>query len=294
MPTSDPAPRDRAERLAAGLPSFTIRALRVAAGVISGAHGRRRRGRGESFWQFRQFQPGDPVSAIDWRRTAATQDIFIREREWEVAQQVWLWCDRSPSMEYASSPELESKRTRAALITLALAAMLLQGGETVGLLGSTPRTGRGRAMLGRIAEHLVADAPPGTGVPAAIRVKRHAQTVLVGDFLEPLEMVAARVRGLANQEVAGHLVQVLDPAEELLPFRGRIRFVGAEEEGDLLIGRVETVNRRYVRRIEEHREGLADIARKHGWGFLTHRTDRGPEPTLLALHQALSGAFDRF
>ena len=79
-----------------------------------------------------------------------------------------------------------------------------------------------------------------------------------------------------------------------MPFRGRIRFVGAEEEGDLLIGRVETVNRRYVRRVDEHREGLAAIARKHGWGFLTHRTDRGPEPTLLALHQALSGAFDRF
>ena len=232
--------------------------------------------------------------ATSHSRTAASQDIFIREREWEVAQQVWLWCDRSPSMDYASSPELEPKRTRAALITLALAAMLLQGGETVGLLGATPRTGRGRAMLGRIAEHLVADAPPGSGVPAAIRVERHAQTVLVGDFLEPLETVAARVRGLANQEVAGHLVQVLDPAEELLPFRGRIRFVGAEEEGDLLIGRVEAVNRRYVRRIEEHRQGLADIARKHGWGFLTHRTDRGPEPTLLALHQALSGAFERF
>ena len=294
MATLDPAPRDRAERLAASLPSFTIRALRVAAGVTSGVHGRRRRGRGESFWQFRQFQPGDAVSAIDWRRTAASQDVFIREREWEVAQKVWLWCDRSPSMNYASSPEFEPKRTRAALITLALAAMLLQGGETVGLLGSTRRTGRGRAMLGRIAEQLVVDAGPGTGVPAPISVERHAQIVLVGDFLEPLDTIAARVRNLANQEVAGHLVQVLDPAEEQLPFRGRIRFVGVEEEGDLLIGRVESVSRRYAKRLEEHRLGLAEIARKHGWGYLTHRTDRGPKPTLLALHEALAGAFERF
>ncbi len=266
----------------------------MAAGVVSGVHGRRRRGRGESFWQFRQFQPGDAVSAIDWRRTGASQDIFIREREWEVAQQVWLWCDRSPSMDYASAPDIEPKRTRAALITLALAAMLLQGGETVGLLGSTPRTGRGRAMLGRIAEQLGLDAPPGSGVPPPARVERHAQTVLVGDFLEPLETIAARVRNLANQEVAGHIVQVLDPAEELLPFRGRVRFFGAEDEGDLLIGRVESVSRRYVRRVEEHRQGLAEIARKHGWGLLTHRTDRAPEPTLLALHEALAGTVDRF
>ncbi len=291
----DPALRDRAERTAAGLPAFAIRALRVAAGVISGVHGRRRRGRGESFWQFRQFQPGDPVAAIDWRRTAASQDVFVREREWEVAQQVWLWCDRSPSMDYASSPALEPKRTRAALLTLALAAMLLQGGETVGLLGSTPRTGRGRAMLGRIAEPLLAAGPPGAdaGLPAAARVERHAQTVLVGDFLAPLETVAARVRGLANREVAGQLVQILDPAEELLPFRGRIRFVGAEEEGDLLVGRVEAVHRRYRQRVEEHRDGLREIARRHGWGFLAHRTDRSVKPALLALHQALSGAFDR-
>jgi len=194
VPTPDPAPRDRAERLAAGLPSFSIRALRVAAGVISGVHGRRRRGRGESFWQFRQFQPGDPVSSIDWRRTAASQDIFIREREWEVAQQVWLWCDRSPSMDYASSPELEPKRTRAALITLALAAMLLQGVETVGLLGATPRTGWGGGRRGRIAARSGADAPPGSGVPAAVRGERHGQTGLVGEFLEALETVAARVR----------------------------------------------------------------------------------------------------
>ncbi len=294
MPAPDPALRDRAERTAAGLPAFTIRALQVAAGVISGVHGRRRRGRGESFWQFRQFQPGDPVAAIDWRRTAASQDIFVREREWEVAQQVWLWCDRSPSMDYASSRELEPKRDRAVLITLALAAMLLQGGETVGLLGSTPRTGRGRAMLGRIAEHLLGAPPAPAGLPAAVRVERHAQTVLIGDFLAPLETVAARVRGLANQEVAGQLVQVLDPAEELLPFRGRVRFEGPEEEGNLLIGRVETVNRRYRQRVEEHRQGLREIARHHGWGFLMHRTDRPVKPALLALHQALSGALDRF
>src|SRR5512139_220934 len=88
------------ERLAARLPPLLVAAERVAATVSQGVHGRRRVGDGEAFWQFRRYQPGDSTQRIDWRQSAKTDRVYIRETEWEAAQSVWLWRDGSGSMRW--------------------------------------------------------------------------------------------------------------------------------------------------------------------------------------------------
>ena len=95
--------RQRAEEAAAALPPLLVAAERVAATVAQGVHGRRRVGQGETFWQFRQYQPGDAASRIDWRESAKSQRLYVRETEWEAAQSVWLWRDGSASMDYTSA-----------------------------------------------------------------------------------------------------------------------------------------------------------------------------------------------
>ena len=65
----------------------------LAATVAMGFHGRRRAGNGENFWQYRQAVPGDPRSAVDWRRSGKSDQQFIREMEWEAAQTVSIWVD---------------------------------------------------------------------------------------------------------------------------------------------------------------------------------------------------------
>src|ERR1700749_5107824 len=103
----------RAEALGARLPPLLVAAERVATTVAQGVHGRRRVGQGDSFWQFRQYEPGDSAQRIDWRESAKSQRLYVRETEWEAAQSVWLWRDASPSMDYHSSPQLSTKRARA-------------------------------------------------------------------------------------------------------------------------------------------------------------------------------------
>ena len=277
----------RAEQLAARLPPLLVAAERVAATVAQGVHGRRRVGTGETFWQFRQYQPGDPVPRIDWRESAKSMRLFVRETEWEAAQSVWLWRDSSASMDYASSRELASKRARADLLTLALAALLVRGGERVALLGSGIAPASGRAVLNRLA--LTLERPgAGAAVPAFEPLPRYGQIVLIGDLLAPLEEVHAPVARFAAAGLRGHLLQVLDPAEETLPFAGRVRFEGFEAEGSLLVSRVETVREQYAERLARHQAGLAAIARAAGWSFGMHRTDRPPHTAVLALHAALA------
>ena len=52
------------------VPDLLVEARRIVNTVIGGWHGRRKRGIGENFWQFRPYVEGDAMSRIDWRRSA--------------------------------------------------------------------------------------------------------------------------------------------------------------------------------------------------------------------------------
>jgi uncharacterized protein (DUF58 family) len=282
--------RHRAEALAARLPPLLVAANRVAATVCQGGHGRRRVGSGETFWQFRRYQTGDSAAMIDWRQSARSQPLFVRETEWEAAQSVWLWADRSESMAYGSPAAQATKRDRAGLLLLALAVLLIRGGERVALLDHRDRPEAGKQILNRLAGRLT--APPREtercrGLPAPRLLPRHAQVVLIGDLLAPLPEIQATVAQFTGQGIRGHLLQVLDPAEETLPFAGRVAFSGFEGEATLLVPRVETVRPAYLERLASHRAGLAALARTAGWTFASHRTDRPPQTALLTLFGAL-------
>lgn len=283
----------RAEVLASVLPPLLVAAKRVASTVSQGVHGRRRVGQGETFWQFRRYEPGDSASRIDWRQSAKSQPVYIRETEWEAAQSVWLWRDASPSMGYASGPNRPTKLSRADLLLLALAVLLVRGGERVAVLGTGQRPTAGRTVLNRIAGELEEGRPVTESLPAVEPLPRYARVVLIGDFLSPLEDVKAAIGTFKSLGVRGHMVQILDPAEETLPFAGRVLFDGLEDEGDVLIGRVDAIVHEYQELIAAHNRGLAALARSAGWSFVAHRTDRPPEAALLALYLRLSQPLGR-
>ena len=281
----------RAEQAAAELPPLLVAANRVASTVAQGVHGRRRVGQGETFWQFRQYQPGDAAQRIDWRESAKSQRLYVRETEWEAAQSVWLWRDASASMDYASARGLPTKRERADLLTLALAALLLRGGERVTLLGTGVAPSHGRAVLNRMAQQLLREMRPQNkdgGLPGIEPLPRYGQLVLIGDLLAPLDETERLVASYSAMGLKGYLLQVLDPAEETLPFDGRVRFEGMEREDPLLISRVETIREQYTDRLARHRAGLSAIARAAGWRFATHRSDKPPHTALLTLYMALA------
>jgi uncharacterized protein (DUF58 family) len=286
--------RRAAEAAAARLPALLVAAERVAATVAQGVHGRRRVGQGDAFWQFRRYDPGDTAQSIDWRQSARSEAVFVRENEWEAAESVWLWHDASASMRYRSAAGLPEKGDRAIVLALALAILLVRGGERVARLGGDMLPATGRAAINRIAAAFARageDTPP--SLPPLEALPRHARLVVIGDLLSPAAEIAPVLRWYAGRGVRGQLVQVVDSAELTLPFRGRVRFEGMEGEGAALIGRVEAVRADYIAMVERHRAALVDLARAAGWGFTVHRTERAPETALLALHSALSQSVAR-
>jgi uncharacterized protein (DUF58 family) len=293
MPTPLADTQAKAELLSANLPPLMVAADRVAATVSQGVHGRRRVGQGETFWQYRHYTWGDPISKIDWRRSARSDSVFIRENEWEAAQSVWIWADASPSMHYASARNLVEKSARADLLALALASLLVRGGEHVAALGHrmTPTTGRNALHLLAAAmeeRNLLSGDGEAASLPPFEPLPRYGRAVFISDFLEPRDALYKAIGRFADRGVDGHIVQILDPAESDLPFTGRTRFEGMEDEGSALIGRVEGVRTEYRQTMEELQAGLKDIAAATGWDYQVHVTNRPPESALLRLFTALA------
>lgn len=282
----------RAYDVAARLPALLVESMRVSNTIVHGVHGRRRVGPGETFWQFRQYGTNDDAATIDWRRSASSDHLFIREREWEAAHTFWLWTNLSETMNFQSHLSDTTKRDRAIVLLLAAAEMLVKGGERVALMG-LGRPSVSRSATRRLAETMALHA---TGsilnneFPPDETPGRFSGAILVSDFLAPVDEMVAKVRSIAANGVSGHLIQVLDPAEEVLPYEGRAEFVGMAGETRWVADRTETLREAYQAKLAAHRAALSDVARRVGWSFTVHHTDRPPTEPLLALIMRLQSS----
>lgn len=279
-----------AKSLVGALPDILFEARRVAATILAGWHGRRCAGPGETFWQFRPYSFGEPAANIDWRRSARDDHhLYVREMEREAAQTVWLSPDLSPSMDFRSRLAQVSKRDRGTLIALALAELLARAGERVGLFGHTePVLSRNAAeTLGMALANANADAAQDGGPLRESSLRRHAEVVLISDFLDPIDDLEARFAAITAVGARGHLIQILDPIEETFPYAGRTEFRDPETGLHLLAGRAESYRRDYMRQLSIRRDRLALTCRRLDWTFLVHRTDRAPTEPLLALFARL-------
>ncbi len=275
-----------AKGIADALPEMLVEARRVASTVLAGWHGRRTSGRGETFWQFRPFTPGEAAATIDWRRSARDEHLYVREKEWEAAHTLWLWPDLSPSMDFCSRLAPASKRTRTAVLTLALAEVLATAGERIGLLGaSDPILARNAAE--RIAMRL--PALPAPGAPPETRLlRRFSEVILFSDFLDPIEDIEKTFDGILRSGARAHLVQITDPFEETFPFAGRTEFVDPETGLRHVVSRAEQYREDYHNRMNALRDHLRTLAARLDWSFIVHRTDQPATQPLLALHARLA------
>ena len=273
------------------MPELLMEADRIAATVAHGIHGRRRAGPGETFWQFRQYQQGEGAHLVDWRRSASSDHLFVREREWEAAHTLYLWPNMSSSMEFKSHLSPTTKADRALVLMLGAAELLVRGGERVAFLGLTQPTASRRAtqklaeaIVMNVSEHAARTEPPAT------RLTRFSTVLLFSDFLDPIDKVRETIEAMGSAGASGHLVQILDPAEETLPYEGRTEFLSPDGSQRWIADRAESLRGKYRARLLAHRAAIQEIAHRLGWSFLVHHTDRPASEPLLSLLMRLQGS----
>ena len=261
----------------------------MASSVWQGVHGRRRAGLGETFWQFRNYESGDSISRIDWRQSAKGDKVFIREREWEAAQTAFIWADQSGSMQYASTPSLPTKAERANVLMLALAGLLLRGGEKISWMDThNSITAYGNKGLEQLAGQIT-EQKNAASLPPDLPFVRNAHMVLCGDFLTDMDNLTRVLHNASQRPMKGALVHILDPIEESFALNGRVEMMGLEGEASLLIPNAENLRTAYAEKMAAHKARLQQLAKSAGWFYVRHVTDTPPEITLMEIYQALSG-----
>jgi uncharacterized protein (DUF58 family) len=287
--TPQPVTAGAALDVAARLPRIMLEARRVAAS-ISGVHGRRRAGPGETFWQFRPLLAGESASRIDWRRSARDGRLFVREREWEAAHTAQMWIDRSASMGFASSLARAPKIEQALIAGLALAEALVEAGERVALMGLTAPSASQR-VVEKMAEAMAADqAGLSADLPPAMTLPPQTEAILVTDALTPAPAFVERLSQIAQRGAKGHLVIIRDPIEETFPFSGQAELFDLEDGLSLRIGDSDSWRQDYLTRLAAHHEALKLACDRLGWSIAVHRTDKPVTDIVLATMMRISAA----
>ncbi len=274
--------RHDAEHSISAVPELILAAEKISAHIMHGTHAQRKSGTGEHFWQFRDYQPTDSPQSIDWRQSAKSDHVYIRQRERQNSRKTYLWCATGKSMAFSSHKKIRTKQYTAQIITLALSLLLQRGDEHIGIYGDI-KTGRSEDRINKIAHRLIEHADNDGILPNTEHfvLPTHASFIGIGDFLSPIEDIENSFVNLARSEGKSLIIQTLDPAElDLKSLKGRIRFEGNNEQESELINNVSSVQEEYQTRMSKHIEQMQSLCADHNWHYILHCTNTPIEDTV--------------
>ena len=281
------------KQLAQLLPPLLLQAQKLAASVMTGGHGRRRSGRGEDFWEMREYVQGDSIQKIDWIFSAKSDKLYVREKEWKMPQLRSIWLDVSPSMLYRSDSGLPSKIHTGFIMGLALASLMIRAEETVSPLTNVRHKGRSQGSLLRLAQFMANDT---CQKPADVNKRLKSMPlplgshgILISDFLsDPAEWLAV-LKTFEERRSTATLIHILDPLEENLNFKGYTEILTSEDASTQRLNRAEDIRQSYKDRYAAHYGIFEDFCRRRkGWGFHTISTSQPQTLALMGLYQALN------
>ena len=113
------------------LPKIMFESSILSRNIIEGLHASRISGKGEDFWQFKEYRQGDSLSSIDWRKSAALNKVLVKQKENETAKTIYFYFDKTKSMFFKSKKNFQSKYQIAILILLTLSRLFLKNRENV-------------------------------------------------------------------------------------------------------------------------------------------------------------------
>ncbi len=213
---------------------FLIAVKRLADALAYGTDRSPFLGSGIEFVQSRHYVPGDPIRSIDWRVTARTGRVHVKEYEAPKRMPVWLLIDTSASMAVSSQPV--SKYAWAVRIAGGIALASLERMSPVGVAGAGEREIEIRPSLSRdrIYQWLLRlrryryDETTGLADRAfelCSTLAQRAFFIVLSDLHDPRALPALRL--LARKHDAA-VLQLQDPSEAGLRGGGILRAQEAE------------------------------------------------------------------
>jgi len=242
----------------------------VADGFLHGLQQSHQRGIGIEFSQYRAYEPGDPLTRIDWKLFARSDRYFVREAERESEIAIWFVLDASGSMQLApeGKPGAWNKFEygRHLLATLSYIGQLQ--GDHVGLLAlsgdrqTLVPPGNGERHWHRLLKELATvrsgdSFPDANVVKTAIeRLQKTGLIIVISDFYQ----LSNELDEFMNQVSAGRnevVAMQLQTGDELaFPYKGAIRFEDLETGEQVLVSGA-AARESWLQALAAHRQELS-------------------------------------
>ncbi len=253
------------------------------------------KGRGMTFSEVREYQPGDDIRLIDWNVTARTGSPFIKIFEEERELTVYLIVDISASGEFGSNQQL--KREFGAEIAAVLGFSAIKNNDKVGLILFSedvekyvvPKKGKSH-VLRVVRELLYTDSKKsGTSIKKALDyllkvAKRKSVIFLISDFLDDGYWSSLKVVNRKHDLIG---IQLYDPAEISLPDLGLSKIEDPESGSAFWIDTSSTSSLKALKkRLEIDQIKFEKESRKIGFDIIPISTDQDFVEPLLSLFKA--------
>jgi len=267
-----------------------IRTRRLVNDMLAGQYQSVFKGRGMTFDEVRQYQPGDDIRMIDWNVSARLNEAFVKVFAEERELTVMLCVDMSGSGAFGSQEQL--KREVAAELAALLAFSAIKNNDRVGLLLFTDQVERfvppkkGKKHVLRVVTEILSFEPQSrrTDLGTALHflgnvIRRRAVAFVISDFIDTGYEHALKVAAKRHDLIP---VTITDPLEEALPDLGLLLLEDPETGEVAPVHASRRVRRAFHHAVARERERRETLFRRMKLDYIRLRTD---EPYLRPLVQ---------
>jgi uncharacterized protein (DUF58 family) len=273
---------------------------RPVEGLYAGKHASPQRGRSVEFTDYRQYMPGDEISAIDWKVWGRTDKLFVKLFEHQTDMTVHLVVDASASMGYsgitapraqaiafgtrpnpARGPraESDSKYDHACRLAAAIAFLLTRQQDRVSFgvaqdgLAEFQRPQASAAHMLSILTAMERIKPAGEAHLAgalhalAGRVSRRSLIMVFSDLLDEAGPILSNLSIFTHRGGEVVLFHILHPDELKLPDLQEGLFVDSESDHRLTLN-VADVRPAYEQRLRDFLASWSSASRGRGFDYL--------------------------
>lgn len=251
--------------------------------IFAGEYHSAFKGRGMSFAEVREYQPGDDIRDIDWNVTARMNHPYVKVFEEERELTLMLLIDLSASQAFGTQGRTQRELSAEVAATLAFSAM--QNNDKVGVIFFTDRIEKfippqkGRKHILFIIRELLSFEPAGkrTDVSVAVEylmrvITKRSITFLISDFLDTKDFSRPLLVAARKHDLVG--LRVFDPRMAELPDVGLLKVVDAETGHEQYVDTSSRIVRDRQKRwwaLEESR--LSQLFRMNGVDFVSMSTE---------------------
>ena len=204
--------------------------------LFSGEYHTAFKGKGITFSEVREYQPGDDIRSIDWNVTARFNNPYVKVFEEEREMTVMLLVDVSASGEFGTQKQLKQELITELCAVLAFSA--IQNNDKIGVIFFTDKIEKfippkkGKSHILRIIRDLIEFKPEHkkTDIKLALKyltnvIKKRSIAFVISDFIAPDFIDALKIANKKHDLVA---LNIFDKREKELPDIGLVKIMDAE------------------------------------------------------------------